>query len=639
MKYSHILYFIITAFFLTACLDTSVGPADDNGDPPTPPVPGESALMYFWFFGGDIPNNTELERLDATFPTENEAFIEYISSLDGYPDTDRKGSMERRNSPTEINYRPQGNNNRPYAEGEMRAIQVRDPFAGPNGENTMIFHVPSTGFSEILFTMAVMDEGSADALVIDYSISQNGEWTTEGLSDSVYPLETDSYSLISVDFSEIENVNDNPNLRIRVRFQGSSMDDDNGNRVTFNNIAVDGTSQSDTEASRLAVADLNNGEQIMVNAPFSITLQSVDDGGRPAAVENDTEVTLSLANGTGQLSGTLTGTISGDSDSVTISGILYDTEEDDVQIQATAGGLESITTAGFSVERLTYSVTLTVNPDGAGTVSGDGEYEEGDVVILSATAMQGFEFINWTSNGDVLSTDADYSFPMPAENLDIDAHFAGEAVLELIHYFMFIDLPNNTPLESIEAFYTVNPPSQIAYQSALEGYPFDEDHPLWRKASMERRGTATPLNYRPAGNNGIAYEDAGNIRALQVKQPFTDDDRENIMQFEMSTVGYSDIVFSFAAMDEDAGAQNLIIDYAVNSGNPVWITTGLSANETTIPLTNNEYEIHTIDFSGIADVNNNPDFIIRVRFDVADGTLDDGNRVTFNNIALDGLAL
>jgi len=156
---------------------------------------------------------------------------------------------------------------------------------------------------------------------------------------------------------------------------------------------------------------------------------------------------------------------------------------------------------------------------------------------------------------------------------------------------------------------------------------------------MERRGGATPLNYRPEGNDGIAYEDAGNIRALQVKQPFTDNGRENIMQFEMSTVGYQDVVFSFAAMDEDAGVQNLIIDYSVSSGNPVWITTGLDASETTIPLTNNEYEIHTIDFSGIADVNNNPDFIIRVRFDAADGTLDDGDRVTFNNIALDGVAL
>ncbi len=626
-------------FLLTSCVDSIVRPDDENGDPTPPPIPGESALMYFWYFDGDIPNNTELERLDATFPAENEAFIEYISSLEGYPDTDRRGSMERRNEPTEINYRPQGNNNRPFAEGEMRAIQVRDPFAGPNGENTMIFHIPTTGFSEILFTMAVMDEGSADALIIDYSVSQGGGWTTEGLSDSVYPIETDSYSLISVDLSEIEDVNDNPSLRIRVRFQGSDMDEDNGNRVTFNNIAVDGISESDSEASSLAVTDLNDGEQVMVNAEFSITIQSVDDGGRPAAVENDTEVTLSLANGTGQLSGTLSGIISGDSNSVTISGILYDTEEEDVQITASAEGLTSVTTDAFSVDRLTYTVSLTVNPDGAGTVSGGGEYEEGDQVSLSATAMAGFDFVNWTSDGDVLSSDADYTFSMPAEDLDIVANFEGEVVLQLMHYFMFIDLPNNTPLESIDAFFTENPPSQITYQSALEGYPFDEDHPNWRKASMERRGGATPLNYRPEGNDGIAYEDAGNIRALQVKQPFTDNGRENIMQFEMSTVGYQDVVFSFAAMDEDAGVQNLIIDYSVSSGNPVWITTGLDASETTIPLTNNEYEIHTIDFSGIADVNNNPDFIIRVRFDAADGTLDDGDRVTFNNIALDGVAL
>ncbi len=636
MKYLNLTLFMAALFLLSSCVDSIVRPDEENDDPPPP---GESALMYFWFFGDDIPNNTELERLDATFPADNEAFIEYTSSLEEYPDTDRRGSMERRNSPTQINYRPQGNSNIAFEESDMRAIQVRDPFVGPNGENTMIFNIPTTGFNDIQFSMAVQDEGSADALVVDYSLTDGGDWTTEGLSESVYQIETDSYSLISVDLSEIDDANDNAGLRIRVRFEGSNMDEDNGNRVTFNNIAVDGVPLSDADATRLAVSDLNEGEQVMVNAPFSLTIQSVDDGGRPATVENDTEVTLSLANGTGELSGTLSGTIQERSESVTITGILYDTEEEGVQIIASAGGLDSVTTNEFSVERATYTVSLSVNPANAGTVTGDGEYEEADEVNLTATPMEGFEFVNWTSDGDVLSTDPGYSFSMPAEDLEIVANFEGEAAMELVHYFMFIDLPNNTPLESIDAFFTVNPPSQITYQSALEGYPFDEDHPDWRRASMERRGGATPLNYRPEGNDGIPYDDAGNIRALQVKQPFADDDRENIMKFEMSTAGYQDLVFSFAAKDEDSGVQNLIIDYSVSSGDPVWITTGLSADETTVPLQNDEYDVYTVDFSSIAEVNNNPDFIIRIRFDVPDGTVDNGDRVTFNNIALDGIAL
>ncbi len=207
---------------------------------------------------------------------------------------------------------------------------------------------------------------------------------------------------------------------------------------------------------------------------------------------------------------------------------------------------------------------------------------------------------------------------------------------ELVHFFFFQDLPNNTPLESIDAVFSGNATGVIEFQSALEGYPFDEDHPDWRRAAMERRGERTPLNYRPEGNNGIEYDDAGNIRAMQVKQPFTDNDRENTLIFNMSTAGFEDVVLTFAAMDEDAGGQNLLIDYSVVSGEPEWITTGLDAEETTQPLETDNYQLYTVDFSGIEEADNNPNFKVRVRFDVEDSEADSGDRITFNNIALDG---
>ncbi len=207
---------------------------------------------------------------------------------------------------------------------------------------------------------------------------------------------------------------------------------------------------------------------------------------------------------------------------------------------------------------------------------------------------------------------------------------------ELIHFFFFQDLPNNTPLESIDAVFSVNATGAIEFESALEGYPFDEDHPDWRRASMERRGEQTPLNYRPEGNGGIEYDDAGNIRAMQIKQPFTDNGRENTLFFKMSTAGFEDVVLTFAAMDEDAGGQNLLIDYSVTSGEPEWITTGLDAGETTQPLETDTYQLYTVDFTGIEEADNNPSFIVRIRFDVEDGTADSGDRITFNNIALDG---
>jgi hypothetical protein len=46
--------------------------------------------------------------------------------------------------------------------------------------------------------------------------------------------------LFTVDFENILAVNNNPDFKIRLRFIGTNLTADSGNRVTFNNIAVDG---------------------------------------------------------------------------------------------------------------------------------------------------------------------------------------------------------------------------------------------------------------------------------------------------------------------------------------------------------------------------------------------------------------
>lgn len=204
----------------------------------------------------------------------------------------------------------------------------------------------------------------------------------------------------------------------------------------------------------------------------------------------------------------------------------------------------------------------------------------------------------------------------------------------LVYFWIFdTSLPNNTPLESIDASYGLVSGGQITYQSALSGYPFDPDHPNWRKASMERRNSPTPLNYRPEGNGGVSFDNS-NMRGIQVKQPFTGDGGENTMTLHLPTNDFSDVVLKFAAKDEGA-ADNLVVDYSIASGAPQWITTGLSNPN---PTLTDEYQLYVFDFSGIAGADNNPDFKVRVRFDGSDMSADDGNRVTFNNISFDGVS-
>ena len=58
----------------------------------------------------------------------------------------------------------------------------------------------------------------------------------------------------------------------------------------------------------------------------------------------------------------------------------------------------------------TYEITTTANSDEWGTVTGGGTYEEGSTCTLTATPADGYAFVNWTKDGEVVSTESTYSF-------------------------------------------------------------------------------------------------------------------------------------------------------------------------------------------------------------------------------------
>ena len=212
------------------------------GQPPADFQP--SHLRYFWHFGTDMLNNTPFESIDAGFSLSNRARIRFESALDGYPFDEqyplwRKASMERRNNPTDLNYRPEGNEGRSYDAGSTRGLQIKQPFTGDGGENTLIFDVPASGLENVLFRFAAVDEGAADALLVDYSTQPDDTgWTTDGMPSSRLPLSGD-YQEYELYFGHIPGVHDNPDFKIRIRFDGDNMEADRGNRVTFNNISMD----------------------------------------------------------------------------------------------------------------------------------------------------------------------------------------------------------------------------------------------------------------------------------------------------------------------------------------------------------------------------------------------------------------
>ena len=70
-----------------------------------------------------------------------------------------------------------------------------------------------------------------------------------------------------------------------------------------------------------------------------------------------------------------------------------------------------------------YTVTVVTNDDTMGTATGGGtEFLYGDEVTVTAVANPNYEFVNWTENETVVSTDAEYTFNVEG-NRDLVANF------------------------------------------------------------------------------------------------------------------------------------------------------------------------------------------------------------------------
>jgi hypothetical protein len=209
-----------------------------DGQMGSAPESTDRLLTGFFHINDAVANNMPLTQLNASFPATSGARIEFKSALAGYPFTSthplwRKASMERRNEPTALNAFPS------VMTGSTRGLQIRQPFRGDAGENELVLHLPTTGMSGIRFAFAVMDEGAAEQLIIDYStVAGEPVWTTTKLNRSVYSL-SDEYQRFVVDFTFIAEADGNPDFKIRIRFAGRDMSADAGNRVTFNNLSLE----------------------------------------------------------------------------------------------------------------------------------------------------------------------------------------------------------------------------------------------------------------------------------------------------------------------------------------------------------------------------------------------------------------
>lgn len=167
---------------------------------------------------------------------------------------------------------------------------------------------------------------------------------------------------------------------------------------------------------------------------------------------------------------------------------------------------------------------------------------------------------------------------------------------ELIHYWDFNNISSNAALIT---------PTQSTGGTSIQYFGIDYDSVL----------EGSELNARLGSEPGSA---------LRLRNPSGD------LIISMPTTGYKEVIFSYAAMRTNSGAQQQIISYSLDG--TTYQTTGVQNNQVGVSTL---FVIQQFSFVNIAGANNNPNFKIKISFDVNADGLTGNNR--FDNITLDGI--
>ena len=101
-------------------------------------------------------------------------------------------------------------------------------------------------------------------------------------------------------------------------------------------------------------------------------------------------------------------------------------------------GDSRIPTGWRVVKPTMYNVLATSSDQTMGSVSGGGSYAVGDTVTLTATALEGYNFVNWTVNNVEVSTSETYTFTV-SQAVTVQGNFE-----EAVSYMTFIALQDNS---------------------------------------------------------------------------------------------------------------------------------------------------------------------------------------------------
>jgi uncharacterized repeat protein (TIGR02543 family) len=225
-----------------------------------------------------------------------------------------------------------------------------------------------------------------------------------------------------------------------------------------------------------------------------------------------------------------------------------------------------------------------------------GQYFQGTRLMLEAVAAPGYVFAGWEGSSTASS---EKLLLEPDGDLALTAVFERQQdVPQLIHYWNF-----NATDNLQEASYTLR-------EGSLD-MPVAEDGES--DISSSTGNGFSGLNAR-FGEEAASHLRINNSLGSQ-------------LVYTLPTTGYSNINFQYETRRSGQGAGMLVVEYS---------TDGSSFTEMErISVQDEDPALYTIDFSTIAQVNNNPDFKIRITFEEGEGSTAGNNR--FDNVTLSGL--
>jgi hypothetical protein len=178
----------------------------------------DDALIYYWHF------NDLVTPQDVTTIPANYKLIQTANPIMTYTGSGPR-DIDAVNSGTLLNIH--------QGEIEGRSARVRNPSEG----RSLVFDLPTNGYRDIKFAYAVerTNQGMLKN-IISYSLD-GVNFTQANLAEFEFNI-TPEYQIVFLNFTSISGVNNNPNFKVKIEFQGNTTTSNGNNR--FDNITLKG---------------------------------------------------------------------------------------------------------------------------------------------------------------------------------------------------------------------------------------------------------------------------------------------------------------------------------------------------------------------------------------------------------------